>query len=911
MIDRKRKENIINDRGSTLITVIVAIAFVTILMAIILGASVVNIRLKAADRKTKDKFYYAEKALNDIYTGIGQLSAEEAGKQYEILFRNMGDTYTFSDEAENAFRKAFIQNVKTQISYDAIDSMTTLFEGYIVPVTGITYKVIVKKTPVYELYDGSTVTTDGSTVTAATAQRIRIRDVEVTATDNDSKFQAVISTDIIIEVPTTDFLSENVDVTDYSIIANKGLYINGAADVKGNVYAGIHASTEYATDSDVVKDSNYGAEKVFGGINIRSKSGSGDYNKVSINGNYIVSKGDINVSGETGYGPSVSIGNNATDESIPNVFFDTLRTCPKTSASDTSEYKMDIKANLFALNDLELNANNSSVTLKGNYYGYNDKTLPSTEHSFSKTERHDDADSSAIIINGNKSKLDMTGLKSLVLMGKAYVDFEKGAQSGISTETELTKTEVAATAEGVALKTNQQIYLVPADLLESPNPIVSESGSFTFVNAKVGSEDKIKDWFGYPFIDSSRPYRTYKVKLDDTNTVYYAYLNFNEKLWDEAESDDDLVDPDFYYGFKESTALYAGDRGAVSSMDAFFKIIMNSKKIRQDYIQAKINKYPNTMSAAEKQLAAEREYDDLSTTPSPITIHDRVLDSMGYDYFDLQGCIVGDDSTILYSKNAAVSYKKGSTTYDTEVKENNSGMERFAGYPQYLFHRYQWLATRLDANQNVPLGKDPSDAAYHSESETNSMKSDWIGSGNGYYSTPIAPPLSRFVDLTWISGEANVDTNTTAMRNAAKAAGLSENVYGHCLVVKGNSITINSNFKGVAIVNGDITVASGKEVDGLLMATGVIVLEDGAKVYYDKGLIRSRIEKEMSIIKEGLDPTATSSDYYKPYYLISYLKNESGREYNVSYKTKEKERRIEADYHDFMFYENWRKGPAE
>ena len=62
----------LNNEGSTLITVIVAIAFVTILVTIILGTTVVNVRMKGIDRRTHDDFYYAEKSLNDIYTGLGQ-----------------------------------------------------------------------------------------------------------------------------------------------------------------------------------------------------------------------------------------------------------------------------------------------------------------------------------------------------------------------------------------------------------------------------------------------------------------------------------------------------------------------------------------------------------------------------------------------------------------------------------------------------------------------------------------------------------------------------------------------------------------------------------------------------------------------------------------------------------------------
>ena len=83
--------HICGNKGSTLITVIVAIAFVTILASIILGTTVVNVRMKGIDRRTKDDFYYAERSLNDIYTGIGQELANIAAAQYEAAFEKVGN----------------------------------------------------------------------------------------------------------------------------------------------------------------------------------------------------------------------------------------------------------------------------------------------------------------------------------------------------------------------------------------------------------------------------------------------------------------------------------------------------------------------------------------------------------------------------------------------------------------------------------------------------------------------------------------------------------------------------------------------------------------------------------------------------------------------------------------------------
>lgn len=950
----KNSKRIIGDKGSTLITVIVAIAFVTILTTIILGSSLMNFRMKAIDRRTKDDFYYAEKALNDIYTGIGQETAIVAGQEYDNAFKNVGTVvggvdYSMSEEAEKVFKKKFIEKAAAQIKASDLDGMKTLFQSYIVPVTGITCTLDKIGGISYELYDGTT-------TTAAMAERIRIKDVQVKSKDSHD-FVAVISTDIIIETPTMDFLSASVDVTDYSIIANKGLYINGNATINGNVYAGLHAknSVEVGDGAGTVdrlsvgtkkmlNDDAYGAEKLYGGINIKGKASGGS--DVKINGNYITSKGDINLSGTM---PKLTVGNAAvagvSDANLPNIYFDTIRTVDG-AALDKNEDVLNLNANIYALNDLELNADNSKVTITGNYYGYNDKTLPDPSKkepgkmSFSFDTGHDDADSSAIIINGSHSTLDMSKIRSLVLMGRAYVDFSKGADSGQSIGgSEVSN--VAATAEAVALKTNQQLYLVPTDLLMSPNPVLEDAG---FELAETKDEygatiKKIEKWFGYDFVDTTNIFKTYKVTMTGGSpVVYYAYLNFNDKLW--------VKDDTKAIGYRDvsSDSYYKplGTHGSVSSMEAFFDIIMSSKAKHDNYVTEKITENKNGgMSEKDAKSAAESAAEayelSLSTQPTPYTSYKRIVKSMGYEYFDLQDCIIGDstDSAILYSQNAVVSYKTEKDSLTNEVKKNGDGdpifeskmlqnkvgMERYANYPQNLYHRYQWLGTWLNAHQDITLENDPN--AGYSAAEVAEVKSEWKGSGSGYYaSSNDAPPLAHYASLDKIIGKT-IDTTTSSSLSSAESDGLSRNAYGDCIIKNGDLvigngediITAGTAFKGVAIVNGNITVKSNTTVNGLLMATGVIVVEDGATINYDKGLIQSRIEKEIAIVKESDETEAVA---YKPYYIITYLTEgrkagdtEDKRMYKVTAGSKKKIDRVEADYHDFMFYENWKKGPTD
>ena len=118
-------------------------------------------------------------------------------------------------------------------------------------------------------------------------------------------------------------------------------------------------------------------------------------------------------------------------------------------------------------------------------------------------------------------------------------------------------------------------------------------------------------------------------------------------------------------------------------------------------------------------------------------------------------------------------------------------------------------------------------------------------------------------------------------------------------------------FKGIAIVDGNIEVPNGYAVDGLLMATGAIILKGNNTITYDRGLVQSRIDKEIDVIKND-DTAATwaAAVANKDYLLIKYLTKSNGTSllYEVQPGTKVKRDRIEADYNEFVHYENWHKG---
>ena len=609
-----------NDKGSTLITVIVAIAFVTILVSIILGTTLVNVRMKGIDRRTKDDFYYAERSLNDIYTGLGQEMAKFAGDEYDKAFKTIGETlerdvyerdeegdpaldedgnpkkkkvevdYNLAENAEKDFKTQFLKK-----AYDkAVELSTKAPEEDVYPLEG--YILDTSKGKVAKIGGVEYQKKDGTqTIYLDEATRVVIKNVQVYVED-DSNYRSTISTDIVIVPPAVDFLGTNADVSDYGLIANEGLYIDastGDVTINGNVYAGVHGTEIASLDSDFKeKTDEFSRDGVYGGINIKN-------GKVTFDGNYIVSKGDINLSGTN---PQIKVNSPivaGADVNLANLWFTSIRTISKSLFSEGAKIDadndpltkptIDINANVFALNDMALNADNTSAVIKGNYYGYNEGGMPSI---LGRVDGRYDGENSAIIVNGSNAYLDMRDINNFVLMGKAYIDFTSDDDTKASAMTSLP--QVVETAESVALKTNQQLYLVPNDFLDGPNPIEVISGSHTF-NIKIPDTD-LENWFGYKYLDPAI-HTEYEVKTKDGASVFYDYLVFHDAAsninWKPTEVTtvsslpDDTEDvtyiatknPDnsfkVYKYTKDSAPVGTG--GSISSQAMFFLKIMTAR----------------------------------------------------------------------------------------------------------------------------------------------------------------------------------------------------------------------------------------------------------------------------------------------------------------------------------------------
>ena len=95
----------LNDTGSTLVTVIVVVTFVTIIATTILYLSGTNFMMKETNRKTAENFYDTETALEEIKTGLCAVAAEATKEAYFETMINYSITspYTRYETFETVF----------------------------------------------------------------------------------------------------------------------------------------------------------------------------------------------------------------------------------------------------------------------------------------------------------------------------------------------------------------------------------------------------------------------------------------------------------------------------------------------------------------------------------------------------------------------------------------------------------------------------------------------------------------------------------------------------------------------------------------------------------------------------------------------------------------------------------------
>lgn len=469
-----------DDRGASLLAVLILMVVVSAIAVVITKITIVNIQMKEVERGTKKNFYSADAIMDDLRTGAREQAETALENAYADVLQHYVD-YTsggknvqdvFKQNYMNGLEKYFADPMKTKVD-------TTNKQGNVV------YRVAGYDTGKVKrcILDG---TQQGCFVAPADpkyeidygAGTFTLKDVRVVYKDAQD-YETTITTDLVFSTPDMNFSGQSQvkEFMKYALIADNQINVNASGvKVDGSVYAGA------------------------GGI-LASNNGTGE-----LNGRMILTRGDI----VADMGSKLTVGNGNS-----SIWAENLMTTGKSAAT------LDVNGNIYVADDLALNAKESKVTLQGNYYGYNFQK----NYGAGDTVATDADFSSAIMINGKSSSLNIQNLKYLLLAGRTFI-----ARGNNSSNTDIQM------GESIAARTNQLAYYVPERYVKV------ESGESTLLKWNDAQKVRIGEK-EYPIGESDYAASIHvdPVKLDGwlnhanpivpyyyTNGVNY-YLNFKSQ----------------------------------------------------------------------------------------------------------------------------------------------------------------------------------------------------------------------------------------------------------------------------------------------------------------------------------------------------------------------------------------------
>lgn len=507
-----------NNKGSTLIIVLVVVTFIAILGTTSIATAMFNYKMKIIDKETKKAFYTAEEAVDEIYSGLGMVSMNKLSEAYSEEMASItrvttegssNVNYQIDDEQCNQemrilyTKKLLAELFPTYSSWNGENAVDgTIYTIYELGETGLfkdrlnsyiedNAKIMVKSVGNKTI---TTVEKDG-----IKNYIINAKNCVVEYLSSEEGYFSNVTIDIELALPdgkikfTDDSSTELTTFADYSFVGLKGVVVNDAKSLT------LNSTKVYAGKSDSTKP----------GFIIGSAAGANLYNSTLVSANLV----SIGYSGSAA--PSAANSKLFADVNS-RIWCENLETSINSKNSEIS-----ISGSAFVKDDLNVDGTDNKAVISGNYVGYMSQGPGGLKnHTYS----------SAMLLNGKNSTLDFSSVTSLILGGKAYIDMGENKYM---------------TGESVALRGNQEIYLVPDDFLRSKSDDTKYYSNPMSVGYTSDLSINIPDsFFAKRYLDADRPVVEYTI---DSKLVYY-YLNVKEEYL--TDFIDDLLNTDSSDAYK-------------------------------------------------------------------------------------------------------------------------------------------------------------------------------------------------------------------------------------------------------------------------------------------------------------------------------------------------------------------------
>ena len=496
----KRQQN----QGFSLFTVLIAVSFVGILGLLVLYIALSNFNMKITDLKGKDSFYTAERALEEIRTGLQEDVGNAMSKAYTQVLEsynveNRSQDSSMDRQRQSEFQDCFItelmRTLRVSKTEDNIYNMKRL-RGYVDLEYDDSKESLIITNPAGSAPVMKAVKNVGKNTEN---NGVLLKNLKVIYVDEKGR-ASIICTDIRLLVPEVQFPTPSTlpDLMNMIVVADKGIVCEGTestpTSINGSIYAG-NLPSALAADSET-------SIKVIPGASLNVESGD-----------KVVCKGEI------------SVGLNSTFTSAESV------NLWARGLNADSVQNVSLSGSTYFADDLTVTGKNNNVKISGNYYGYGSYESATSDDCVAKDQYEKSgltgaALSSAIVINGKNTTLDLSDTQKLMIAGRNYIASSKVKANNRS------NTNDVATGESLTVKGTQLAYLVPKEVLgASGNPLTYDAYLALLNRAEdisVNWDAAVEAWGGRTLrdigVDSEKPVQT--VFYNDG--FVYFYLNFTD-----------------------------------------------------------------------------------------------------------------------------------------------------------------------------------------------------------------------------------------------------------------------------------------------------------------------------------------------------------------------------------------------
>lgn len=592
-----------DNRGFSLINVIIAVAFIGIMGMLVLYLALHNYQMKVAGIKGKDSFYTAEQALEEIRLGLQQ----DAGDAMSRAYIKVMETYNVDNDSKDgvleeirqaAFEKGFLeelqkslqtsdQNGTQQVAQTGQYSMEHL-KTYVDLESKINQD---KETLIVTNPEGK-----DPVLEVEETKGMLLKNLKVIYVDPKG-LASIIETDIRLGIPKVQFPTPSTlpDLMSMIVVAEGGIVCEGQQGSTTTITGSIYAGTIDTDKETALKNEN--------ATSIWTKSGA----SLSItSGDKVVTAAEIKV--DNGSKFSAASGVNLWSRGL------------RVNSAD-----VEFLGTTYFADDLTVEkGQRSTVTIQGDYYGYGypstaKKSLNYTQDAAAGTtdgrkyDNASDADlSSAIVINGRDTTLDLSGVNRLLLAGRNYV-----ASSSVASGSDTLNTDVM-TGDSISVKGAQLAYLLPYSLLNlddgtaKSNPMTMTAYNDSGLKDKSASEivewdTPVAAWGGKTLreigVDSNNPVQT--VFYNGQGGTVYFYLNFSDDakasafMSDYYSQQQDKMDQYFSFYFGPDAGI------TLRNQNSFTRYVTNGNVLTYDGVQSSGSLRNTTDPALSDNLSQE------------------------------------------------------------------------------------------------------------------------------------------------------------------------------------------------------------------------------------------------------------------------------------------------------------------